>query len=336
MIEPILQLAVTRWRDWFDEAPPPLKAALIAGGPAHRDRGFVLLFSEQGSWPLVIAKVAIGAREPTFVAQEFEALAQVWRKVPEALRRTLPRPLGLEHHQGTTIFFLEAMRGRRLLVPRLTGPGWWFARRLIDRFLGQSIGWSRALADATKTGEQGGEETELVDIGERFLARCLLDGRGASNIQSFLRALGQHRIRWVHTWQHRDLMPSNVLEWRNELRFLDWEHARGDSQPWFDLAYAPGALVVVGRWQSGWELRDVAEAQLTETSWVGDILRRRLSEAWDHSLPLPWAVAVTSMETALRQQEEARAGWEQWSQFATLLLNDQALRDRLAWLAPSW
>jgi hypothetical protein len=333
----VLGYAARMWPEWFPGRPGSgLEPAVLAGGPAHHPRAAVFVFAAGESKPSVVMKVAFTSAEAAFLEQEFRALSEVRRSTAGPILETIPAPLGFERSGPSVILALSAVDGRRLLVPNVTRRGSPSSRRLMRDFLARSFDWSRGLADASEPGPIEDEE-KLVGLVERFVSVHDVTGPARSRLQSFGRAIGRSRVRWTAGWQHRDVSVGNVLVHRGTLRLVDWEHAGPGCEPWFDTSYAPGAAVMLARRQGrSTSVQAAALTALSRRHWLGAVLAREMDKAWHYPLPLPWAVALTIMSTALRRERDGRVGWADWVDLALWVTSEAAVRDDVGWLSPEW
>lgn len=325
------------WDGWFGErAPRHLAHALLAPGPWQGARAFVFMRAEGETAPRVFLKVAFDPGEGRHLLREFGALSRVRPSVDARLRQGIPEALDLWMNGSTTVMAQRVLTGRRLLVPHLLGRGSPAARRLVARYLRGVFSWSGELGRATTQGVEL-DGSALAETVELFLAATGGDG-AAARLRSFGRALERSGLRWRPGWQHRDVSVGNVLVHRGRPRLLDWEHAGEDAEPWFDVAYAPGAMSILARHQAGGResIQDAALRALGPRAWPGSLLRREMRRAWTHPLPLQWAVVVTMMKTALRRLDGGQEGSPPLADLAVALFADDELRRSLAWLAPEW
>jgi len=328
--------AVERWPTWFPgENAPAVDPIVLGGGPAHRRRSIVFLLPRGASRPRVVLKVAFTLEEAGFLEHEFQALSRIRAELPPHLRTSIPHPLGFDRVGSTVVFASRALRGRRLLVPNVAERGSIASVRLLRGFLRGAFAWSRELARATRR-DSDADEGALEEQVDRFVSLSSPPAQVGARVRSFARAVGRARIRWNPVWQHRDVAVGNTLKHRGTYRFLDWEHASAESQPWFDVAYAPGSLTLLAHRQSGSSsVRDAALGCLPTVRWPGQVLRQEMDRTWSHPLPIQWAVALVAMSTALRRHHGGRKGWTDWGEIALCLLADDGFR-RMNWLAPEW
>jgi hypothetical protein len=296
----------------------------------------VFVFARGETRPSVVMKVAFTREEAAFLTEEFHALSGVRRATSGRIMETIPEPLALEASGQGVILALRVLDGRRPLVPDLTRRGSPAARRLMRGFLASSFGWSRDLAAASGQPRRV-EEGELEELVEGFLNVYRVTGQPGSLLRSFGRSVGRARISWTPCWQHRDISVGNVLFHRGNIRLIDWEHAAGACEPWFDTAYTPGASVLLARRQAGSaSVREAALISLNDRHWFGRLLAQEMKKTWQYPLPLPWAVTLTAMSTALRRERNGRVGWTDWADFALCLLADKEFREAASWLAVDW
>ena len=140
------------------------------------------------------------------------------------MRRTVPRALGLAEIEGNTVLTMEALAGRRLLVPDLNGSGGSLPRSLMGDFYRKSFEWSNDLAVATSSTERL-DGSHLAEIVDRYIGLVSHSTDVEGRVRSFRDAVAGSGIAWSTSWQHADLAVGNVLMHRGELRLLDWEHA---------------------------------------------------------------------------------------------------------------
>jgi hypothetical protein len=128
-----------------------------------------------------------------------------------------------------------------------------------------------------------------------------------------------------------------VLLHHGSLRLVDWEHADPGSEPWFDTAYSPGAAVMLAQSQGRrTSVREAALTALNRRHWPGATLAAEMEKAWHYPLPIPWAVALTVMSTALRNERDGRIGWPNWVELALWIFSGDEVRNEAGWLAPEW
>lgn len=336
LMDELSRHAVEMWPKWFPERPvPELHGVITAAGKAHRDRAFVFLLRRRGKAEIVF-KIAFSEEEAGYVTREFENLSQLFPILPVSLRDHIPAPLGIHRLGSGVAVALGVLEGHRLLVPDVTRLGTPAARVLLRRFFRNAFRWSRSLAMATQNADLR-EAGSLGDLLDRFVAAFPMDERQLRRFQGFGKALDAGGFQWRPAWQHGDLAVGNVLVHRGSLRLLDWEHARGDAEPWFDVSYAPICSSALGARQAGLaSMLDGAPLVLDEERWSGRIMREEMEAVWDYPLPLPWAVAITGIRTTVRRMDQGRRGWLPWGRLTVALLTDDEFRHRVPWLAPHW
>jgi len=336
MIDELTGYARVHWPSWFGHSPGSVGIAIGSGGPAHRTRAAVFVFEDRRTRPSVVMKIAFTELEAGFLRHEHDALNEIRPLLLEPMRPTVPRALGLAEIEGNTVFTMEALAGRRLLVPDLNGSGGALPRSLMGDFYRKSFSWSNDLAVATNNGDSL-DGSHLAEIVDRYLGLVSHSAETSQRIRSFRDAVAASGIAWSTSWQHADLAVGNVLMHRGELRLLDWEHASDRSQPWFDLAQSVGATARLAKRQLGAaSSREAAISALGRSGWAGEVLRTELERAWDNRMPLGWVIALSSMATAIRQADDTRMGAEDWSEFASALVADSELRFELPWMVPDW
>lgn len=325
------------WPLWFpSEGRATLRPAILSGRGLHQDRATVFLFAGDERAPRVVLKVGFTEAETQHLRAEHEAMGSVRRALSADLQSTIPEPLGLAALPERTVLAMRVLQGRHVLVPHLAGDSTMLARTQLRRLFGRLFAWSRRLAEATE-GEAGGDEHALAALVERFLHSQSLSNPVAASVQSFGESVARSTIRWHRHWQHRDPSVGNVVVHRRQVRLIDWEYASPDSPPWLDVSYTPVATLLLARRQgSSGDAAGLAERVLDDRHWVGSILRTKMTQEWFHPLPIPWAVTLTAMGVALRQQLTGRPGGGAWGKFAVASLTDRGFRKAVGWLAPNW
>lgn len=335
MIARIIELARARWETWLDEpAPGVIAHTCIKGGGAHPSRGMVMLFGHGASRPRVILKIALSDREAGFLKREFDNLSGLHVAAQPVLAEGIPKPLGWEHLSNAHIMAIGAVRGRRILHPHLPSGSSIIAKRTLDAFFRGTFEWSRELTRVPV--EAGaGSGTTLANVVHRFARNFLGDFGQLDRVLSFADHLDRDQeVSWVRGWQHGATDITNALTWRGDVRFVDWEHASSEADPWFDVAYAPLATGRMGvRQLPERPARDVCSEVLDSDGWVGKRLRSAMEDAWSFPIPLSTAVVLSAMEAALRRERPTRP-WA--ADLAIWLLTDDSLRNELRWLAPTW
>jgi hypothetical protein len=291
----------------------------------------VFLFAESSPTPQFVVKIALSELESRYLTQEFVALESVHAVLPPNLASRVPAPLTLLNIEGSTALVCSPVIGRRLLIPMLTSKHSVMGRRVLRDFFQQAFSFSQDLAMAGVAANSS-SSTSLFEIVAKFRDRFGGLGEAGPELVAFEREVLNTPIISKPTLQHCDMMISNVLKNGPELRVLDWEHSRLNSHSWFDIAYAPIALVLMASWQSGRQLQDVATHILNERSWPGRILSAEMERVWKFPLPLSWGVLLTAMETAVRQEVEGRTAAGDWSGFVHTILGKRGKRE-VPWLS---
>lgn len=338
MLDLLMVRAIQEWPRWFPgEHDPGLSPMMLAGGPAHRDRISVLLFPDRAAAPRVIMKIGFTPREGEFLASEFEAMDQMWPRLPASLQDSVPRALDLYRTNGTTALAAGVLTGNRLLVPGLTGDVPPRARAIMDSFFRRSFEFARALAAAT-TSPTPSDSSLLATVPDEFARRFLADEpEFERRVLELGRAIAGTPIVWHPAWQHQDVAVGNVLDDHGQLRFVDWEHAGANCAPWFDIAFAPVVTShLARRVDQISSVKDAALGVLAPETVIGGVLRERMDEVWDYPLPLSWAVTLTAMEGAMRRLDDGREGSPEWVELVRLILCDDDFRARVGWMVPEW
>jgi len=334
MIRDVIALAKEHWPVWFlGELPEELAGSILGGGSSHTDR-FIVFVHRGRAEPQVAMKVASTALDADRLRNEYTALSRVRPLLDAELQKTIPEPLGVYDSGDFTVLATGVLRGKGVLVPALAGSGSVPARLVMRQLFRQTFEWSRNLAHATRRVTPSGP-SELAQLVEGFIA-TLPHEPSLRNVRAFQKAVSESRMTWFAAWQHRDLAVGNVLRYRGNLRVVDWEHASPESEPWYDIASAPGRMCHLALTQLGLSsMKDAALRVLPTDTWHGRILSNEMDSVWAYDVPLGWAVALSAMSVAKRHHDEGRQEPSPWGEFAIALLDDDELRSRASWLVPS-
>ncbi|CAN5793194.1 hypothetical protein BH20GEM1_BH20GEM1_00890 [soil metagenome] len=312
------------------EPKEKLVPAVMVGGPGHRGRAIMFLFFESSFAPDFVVKVAFSPEESRFLGHEYSALQNVRPILSHTSATRVPEPVTLFRVEESTALMCKALIGQRLLIPQLTSTRGAMGRRVLREYFKQAFRFSIDLANAGSN--PASSASSLPQIVARFRHRFGDQGEAGKELAAFEHAVANARIPSTPTWQHCDMMMSNVLTNRQELRILDWEHSRANSQSWFDVAYAPVALALMASWQTGAAFPMVMMQVLNRESWPGRIISEEMERVWEFPLPLSWGVLLTAMETALRQENEGRLASSEWSGFVHTILGKRG-KQELSWLS---
>ena len=330
MLPELIDYAKENWQEWLgDPRPKTVKHIYVRGGPAHSSRALIALFSDRAQLPNVIIKVAFSPREVEYVKQEFLNLVGLMPVLPADLKSTVPQAFGSLLLDDTYAMFMSAVPGHRLPVPFLPTQSSFFTKHVFGSFLRRAFDWSLSLAQSPTDNTQRHTDS-LTPIVQRFGRRYVDDSNG--HLQSFSEHLSALTTRWLPCWQHRATDITNALSWRGHVRFVDWEHAAPDSEPWFDIGYAVlGALHLADRQSTVPSRKRILTDTLDVQGWIGSTLRSEMSRVWCYSLPISIGVVLVAMDTAVRRARKHRPIA---ADLAMGLISDDEMRSRISWLAP--
>lgn len=334
MMLEIIELARAKWATWLGLPPPAvIHYACIKGGGAHPSRGIVVLFGDGATEHGVVLKIALSHREAGFLGHEYENLSRLHPAVGLELREGIPKPLAWEALNGAHIMATGSVRGHRIPHPHMPRGPSFLAKRTFETFYRRTFEWSRELSEVNGDGTEG-DGAVLADMVHLF-AQQFADDSQLERLTSFANHLEEaYCSGWIRGWQHGATDVTNALIWRGDIRFVDWEHASADADPWLDVAYAPLALGRMAVRQSpSRPERAVFSEVLDPDGWIGSRLRSAMEDVWDFPVPIPTAVVLAAMQTALRRERQERP-WV--ADLATGLLMDSRFRSELSWLAPTW
>ena len=333
MIDDLLTWARESWRAWFGRPATFLSPAVLAGGPAHQQRFALFLFEGTKSHPDVFVKVSLDEKERKHVEAETTAIESLRGISLPLLNAQLPRSFGRHEIGSTFAAAYGVLAGRRINVPPLLGHVGRGGQKSMTRFWGATSEFGMKLAAMTPRSDDLGDERQLGERVGAFLATFEVDSGTRRNLEAFQRNLERERISWSPVWQHGDLAVGNVLLDGNGFRFLDWEAARDDYEPWFDLTTAPPAAVVLGCRQTGQTPGQVAPVVLSRTAWAGASMSREIEKHWNQSFPIGWAILLTTMRMALRRSNEGRTMHSEYSSLVAQLAADPHIRTDASWAA---
>jgi hypothetical protein len=335
VIHDLIEYARGNWEHWLDEpAPVTIRHVSLRGGPAHTERGMVMLFGNGVSRPELVLKIAFSDPESQFLHTEYENLSKLYPDAPPPIRDGLPRPLAWKALGSCHVMAMSAVRGRRLLHPHLQSVKSTLAKRALESFFRRTFKWSKELSEVSG-GEARATGSVLAGRVRLFADRFIQAAEDRDRIESFAAYLDSElHGTWSRGWQHCATDITNALLWKRRVRFVDWEHASPLSDPWFDVTYAPLAIARLGMRQEPRRASvEVFCDVLDPDGWIGIRLRSAMEDHWDFPVPLPTGVVLTLMEAALRRKRTSRP---ETADLAVALLTQRGVRDRLPWLAPVW
>lgn len=333
MIDLILDWARNAWAEWFGIGPVGLTTAVLAGGPAHRNRFALFVFDHRDRSPRAFIKTALDATERGFVEGEAAAVRSLENLELPGLAAVAPKLLGNLAIGDAYAAAYRTMAGKRLVVPEMIGRVGIVGRRSMARFWEMTSDFGIRLAASTY-GANDYDERALGERVEMFLSWFKVEGRIRRELDGFRQALERETIRWHPSWQHGDLAVGNVLLRHGDLQLVDWEAAGNDYEPWFDLTTAPAATVILACRQTGRPPAIVALPVLSDKGWTGTAMSGVLRKRWTHPFPIGWAVTLTTMHMALRRAAENRAMPSDYVGLVSLLAADSAIRSAASWAVP--
>lgn len=305
---------------------------LLKGTRKNRITGFY--FAETSRTPVLVVKIAgnVGDRVPA--RDEFEALHRVRSSLPPRTAHLVPEPRGLHEGESYAAVAMRAVAGKRLTLPVLTRrSASAFERRSTLAYLRTAEEVSRHLGSLLS----GGSESRPLGVFSDQLAAFRSLGSVSTSAQERLseleRSLDACPSRYTPSWQHGDVAPGNLLLGRSGARLVDWEAARPDHPPWFDVTYSWLTLARLVQRQGGdWSARRALTHLYKENGWLGGHLARQTQQAWPHELPRGWAATLVAVDLATMYGD---AGVAVWSPYIEALLTDDTVRAQCRWMVPS-
>lgn len=300
--------ARNHWLEWTGRPAQGLRCAILTSARHGHQRCTVLLADRFRPFQVAV-KVGWSESSRRGIHSEFQLLKAARAGLPARIAETLPAALDLVSTEGALALFASAVGGARPAIPDLLGPTDRIGKSAVDRYLETTMAWSFDLARATRV--DTGAPNPIADYPAQFSDKVDADR---------LLAL----IPPERAWQHGDPAPGNVLMTGRGVRLVDWEHASPVSLPWHDLAYMVPVMAIVAAGQRSIRPVEAFDALFRAGSWCGEIIRRRLSEVWSHTIDVADAVVITALEVALARGH-ANPAWHD-------LANHLLLRNGPAWL----
>lgn len=338
MIAQVLEFVSAQWGVWFDEPQTPRLTPLVITHASKINRRVAVFVFESGQPnPRVMVKVSFTDNDSASSEAEYQALASLHELVPEDMSTTMPRPLGFERVDPRVSLFAEtAISGSLPILPTITGGTSLLGAALIRRHTHLILNWSRKLADSTTRDDMVVRTHDLIDVVDRFSEAFPVTQATRHALDVFRDQISNAELQEKACWQHGDISPGNVLIHKGQARLTDWEHANGRSEPWRDAAQIPSTLYVRSfAEEPGADATRLAVRSLGSSSRAGRAVKSSLEAHWDYSVPLSWAVLISTMRQALQTRWLSSASGNPEATLAHILLVPDAAGTALDWLTRS-
>lgn len=286
MIQWAEEYALEKWSTWTGRNPRGLRCAAIFAA-RHGNGRCAMLISDGLRRPEVAVKLGWSTEDSGRITAEYSALRDAGSQLPAKYALELPTAFELVSTPGGIALFSRALPGKHPLFPHLLGHGDHWARRALDRYLESTLSWTYGLASSTRV-TWANNSDPAANYHELFP-----DQTAARHLVG--------RTPPGRAWQHGDPAIGNALLERDTVRFIDWEHASSKRLPWHDMAYVVLVLALIAARQSAVDPREAFSALYRQGSWCGDMIRRRVTEIWNHPVDLSVGVALTSMQLAVER-----------------------------------
>jgi hypothetical protein len=201
---------------------------VITSGQDDGSRTVVLPFGPGSQQPGAVFKVSAHARLNGNTEREQAVLSEIHTRLDESMRRTVPRPLGVQRLGHLTVSTESCASGQTLVVTSGRWPAS-FQQQVDD--LGLAANWlSQFHRQASAGGGRWDEaaharwvETPLAAYAQAF---GLTPDEAAlfANVRKVARALCG--VPLVLVWMHYDFGPWNLFRDQDELMVIDWEFGR--------------------------------------------------------------------------------------------------------------
>jgi hypothetical protein len=338
MIDRVLEFVSDHWGVWFDESRTPLLVPLVLTHASKINRRAAVFVFESGQpEPRMLVKVSLTDEDAASSEAEYRALASLHGLVPGDMSRTMPRPLGFERVDREVSLFAEtAISGSLPVLPTNTSSTSLLGAALIRRYTHLILNWSRRLADSTTRDDMVVPTHDLIDVADRFSEAFPVTQATCHALDVFRDRISSADLQEKACWQHGDISPGNVLIHKGQARLTDWEHANSRSEPWRDAAQIPSTLYVRAfAEEPGADATRLAVRSLGSSSRTGRAVKSSLEAHWDYSIPLSWAVLISTMRQALQTRRLSSASGNPEATLAHLLLSPGAAGQELDWLTRS-
>ena len=322
------------WGRWFRGGQTRFAYRCILKG-ARQGRITAFYFTETSRAPVLVVKIAgnVGDRVPA--RNEFDALRRVRSSLPPRAVDLAPEALGLLHEGGSyAAVAMKAVAGKRMTLPVLArrSPSI-FERRATLAYLKTAAEVSRQLETLVSGVPQPRSLGALSDQLAAFRSLGSVSRAAQEGLSELERHLAASTSRYTPSWQHGDVAPGNLLLGPSGAHLVDWEAARPDHAPWFDVTYSWLTLARLTQRQGGdWSAGRALAHLYSENGWLGERLAQQTQQAWPHELPRRWAATLVAVDLAMTYGE---AGVAVWSPYIEALLTDDTVREHCHWMVPS-
>jgi len=216
----------------------PLRPLVLTPGGDELNRVILLPFLPGASRPALVLKLSRLPERNLHTENEQRVLVAVRALLDEAMRRTVPRPIGVFEWNGLAVSAESAVPGRLLL----SSTGRWGAplRWKIDD-LQTAVSWLIEFHRQAQVRRSPWGETELSRWVEKPLA-AYGKAFGVTPNETALFAAVRDRARSLVgaslpiVWEHYALQDQNMSRDRSDIYVVDWEGG-GEGMPLFDLFY---------------------------------------------------------------------------------------------------
>jgi len=225
--------------EWMDELRTgglnlrhPISIMQISGG-RNKDRKLIfLVFNHKDNKPVVVLKVARSSDYLQQIRREYQTLCSLWGI--EALRSSVPQPMGLFETEGKLVLIERSLPGTSLSTLLKRSGNTRFSQ--IQNDLHKAREWIELMQTVTQSGESkllGKKEIEEKLNRLYRASKIILPDKFTKKLLKF--ADDFHQIQIPLVGCHGDFHPGNILLGPDTIGIIDWEDFTFDAFPFNDL-----------------------------------------------------------------------------------------------------
>ena len=246
-----------------------------------RGQRVLFLFNGASPVPYAIAKVTRESSQRLALEQEFNALEALQEKLSQEFRLTVPKPLTLLAQGGGPTVLLESFIADRSLYVEMRNS--LRPRQRVRDHLRQAREWLAEFQRATRKEEGRFEETVIRTHVKDPLERFRQHGELSVHEEQLMR----HTIQMAEklqgeslflTARQGDFWPRNFILNGDTVGVVDWEHFRGESDPFSDLFMFATSYGLSYPWKLGRWADPVTAFRATwlERTWLARLIEKYL------------------------------------------------------------
>ena len=260
MISYLERFILDDWARYCPDLEKPHKLSYILLRGREIRHKVVLFFTDQGRFPILVAKILRKSENLHHLEEEFDNLTKIRDVLSTNLKKTIPEVLSLRKINEDFVLIETALKGKTMHRTMVDGDRFLYKRR-IRQNSSTALDWltcfHRDTMDLESSFSKGNDVDSLSSIVNSFKSAY----RTAKNENSFCQRLLEKidhlkDARVPKVWQHGDFWPLNILvDQKNNVGVVDWEFSRPNDFPFWDLFQFFTSISIYSRkadWGRNW------------------------------------------------------------------------------------